>query len=174
MLQLVLVPASEGLFCPHKTMRRESIDIVHGVTPQQFAELRKKALEARELSYSPYSKFRVGCCLLTNDGEYVTGANVENASYGGAICAERTTIVKTLTASNQSHSKRGQWRCLAISGDSLESCITPCGICRQFIREFASTSLPIVMFNGDGSKYIVKTLEELLPLSFGPDDLGSH
>lgn len=153
-------------------MYRENKNVVvPGVTPEQFKELREKALEARNLSYSPYSNFRVGCCLLTEDGTFVNGANVENASYGGAICAERTTIVKLITSLNNP-SKRRQWRCLAISGDSMDTCITPCGICRQFIREFAPLSLPIVMFNGDGTKCLMKTLEELLPLSFGPDDLN--
>ncbi|SCW04120.1 LAFE_0H06370g1_1 [Lachancea fermentati] len=137
-----------------------------GITPDQFQQLKTQALKARELSYSPYSRFRVGCCILTKTGDFVVGANVENASYGGAICAERTAIVKAVTSGH-----RGEWRCLAISGDSLDSCISPCGICRQVIREFAPLQLPVVMFNGDGSKYVVKTVQELLPLSFGPEDL---
>lgn len=154
-------------------MHRYSRDILDGVTSEQFENLKELVLDARKLSYCPYSKFRVGCCILTKDGQFITGANVENASYGGAICAERTTIVKIVTASSEQRRHCGDWLCLAISGDSLERCISPCGICRQFIREFTPTSFPIVMFNGDGSKYIIKTLEELLPLSFGPDDVNS-
>lgn len=144
---------------------------IEGVTKEQFEELKKLALEARKLSYSPYSHFRVGCCLLTVSGKFVTGANVENASYGGAICAERTTIVKAVTSEENKRSRKQHWKCLAISGDSLETCISPCGICRQVIREFAPDSLPIVMLNGDGSRCVIKTLGELLPMSFGPDDL---
>ncbi|SCV04091.1 LANO_0G08108g1_1 [Lachancea nothofagi CBS 11611] len=137
-----------------------------GLSGNEFETVKKNALKARELSYSPYSKFRVGCCIMTGSRSYILGANVENASYGAGICAERTAIVKAVTSGYMK-----DWICLAISGDSLESCISPCGICRQAIREFASLQLPVVMFNGDGSKYIVKTLQELLPLSFGPEDL---
>lgn len=147
---------------------------VEGVTKEQFEKLRKLALEARELSYSPYSQFRVGCCLLTSSLTFVCGANVENASYGGAICAERTTIVKAVTSENSTErdENKQQWLCMAIAGDSLESYISPCGICRQVIREFASDSFPIVMLNGDGSRCVIRTLGELLPMSFGPDDLS--
>lgn len=156
-------------------MYRELKHIVEGVTQEQFEELKRLALKARSLSYSPYSKFRVGCCLLTKDGHYITGANVENASYGGSICAERTAIVKTITSSkNPGTNESREWLCLAISGDSLDSCISPCGICRQFIREFTHDSFPIVMFNGDGSKWVIRSLDELLPLSFGPGDLKEH
>lgn len=137
-----------------------------GISTEQYETLKSKALTARNASYSPYSKFRVGCCVLTNSGEFITGANVENASYGGAICAERTAIVKAVTSGHR------KWTCIAISGDSLESCISPCGICRQVIREFAQLDLPVVMLNGDGSKSVVKTVQELLPLSFGPEDLN--
>lgn len=146
-------------------------DNVAGLKPDQFETIKRLALEARDLSYSPYSKFRVGCCLLAKNDVCYTGANVENASYGAAICAERTTIVKAMTARPVKH-KEVEWICLAIAGDSLETCITPCGICRQVIREFVHDDFPIVMFNGDGSKYVVKTLKELLPLSFGPGDLA--
>lgn len=144
---------------------------VAGLNRDQFEKLKQLALQARDLSYAPYSKFRVGCCLLAQGDLYYTGANVENASYSGGICAERTTIVKAVTSGVSQPSDTTHWMCLAIAGDSLETCITPCGICRQFIREFAPDDFPIVMFNGDGSKHLVRTLKELLPLSFGPGDL---
>lgn len=134
------------------------------LAPYQVLQVIKKSREAKEGSYSPYSNFRVGCCLLTKDGDYILGANVENASYGGAICAERTAIVKAVT---QMH--REDWICLAITSDLEDECVPPCGICRQVIREFASPSFPIIMTNSDGSKTKVMTLEELLPNSFGPD-----
>ncbi|SCU96790.1 LAFA_0G08130g1_1 [Lachancea sp. 'fantastica'] len=140
-----------------------------GLTDSDFQTLKTKALRARELSYSPYSKFRVGCSIMTESKTCVVGANVENASYGAGICAERTAIVKAVTSGHAN-----DWLCLAISGDALETCISPCGICRQAIREFASLKLPIVMLNGDGSKCVVKTLQELLPMSFGPEDLDTH
>lgn len=142
---------------------------VAGLNRDQFEKLKQLTLEARCLSYAPYSKFRVGCCLLAEGDLYYTGANVENASYGATICAERTTIVKAVTSGRSDGTK---WVCLAIAGDSLETCISPCGICRQFIREFAADEFPIVMFNGDGSQFQVRTLRELLPWSFGPGDLA--
>ncbi|CAR24141.1 cytidine deaminase [Lachancea thermotolerans CBS 6340] len=137
------------------------------LSTEEFEKLKRNALEARQRSYSPYSKFRVGCCIMLQSKECILGANVENASYGGAICAERTAAVKAVTSGF-----RSDWLCMAISGDSLETCISPCGICRQVIREFASLKMPIVMFNGDGSKHMIKTLQDLLPLSFGPEDLA--
>ncbi|ODV80530.1 cytidine deaminase [Suhomyces tanzawaensis NRRL Y-17324] len=129
-----------------------------------FSQLKEKCLNARNVSYSPYSNFRVGCTILTETGEHFSGANVENASYGAGVCAERTAICKAVT---EGHRK---FKIIAISGDDEEP-ITPCGICRQFIREFAP-EVPIYMFNKDGSKFIKVFLQDLLPLSFGPENLG--
>lgn len=141
--------------------------VLGNMSPADFETLKRNALDARQHSYSPYSKFRVGCCIMLKSKACIIGANVENASYGGAICAERTAIVKAVTSNH-----KDDWLCMAISGDSLDSCISPCGICRQVIREFGDLHMPIVMFNGDGSKHVIRTLQELLPLSFGPDDLA--
>ncbi|CCC69281.1 hypothetical protein NCAS_0C02910 [Naumovozyma castellii] len=137
-----------------------------GIEEETFNELRQQAIEARSLSYSPYSHFKVGCCLLTKSNDFIKGANIENASYGATICAERTAIVKAVTGD-----ETDKWVCLAISGESLDECITPCGICRQTLREFVDAEFPIVMFNGDGSKVKIRTLNQLLPDSFGPDNL---
>ncbi|AET39252.1 cytidine deaminase Ecym_4176 [Eremothecium cymbalariae DBVPG len=125
------------------------------------------AIRSRELSYSPYSSFRVGCCIQTKCGKYISGSNVENASYGASICAERTAVVRAVMDGHTD-----DWACIAISGDSLQQCISPCGICRQVLREFTNPkTFPVVMLNGDGTKRRLMTLEELLPDSFGPDDL---
>lgn len=136
-------------------------------------QLKIEVLKARRLSYSPYSKFQVGCCILTNDLRYIHGANVENASYGATLCAERCAIMKAITSSNK---KDRSWKCMAIIGGPKEgkvsgSYISPCGICRQSIREFAPPSFPIIMFNSDVSSFKMLTLDELLPMSFGPNDL---
>lgn len=82
---------------------------------------------ARDLSYSPYSKFRVGAVILTGDGEYVQGANIENASYGATVCAERTALVKLATLKP---GKIPSVKAIAVSTDLEEAC-SPCGICRQ-------------------------------------------
>eukprot|EP00124_Ichthyophonus_hoferi_P005769 Ihof_evm3s947 gene=Ihof_evmTU3s947 len=91
-------------------------------------QLVAKAIDAKKGAYVPYSKFRVGACLLAEDGTFIQGANIENASYGLTICAERTALVKAA-----SEGKR-KFRALAVSSD-LKDIITPCGACRQFIVE---------------------------------------
>lgn len=103
--------------------------------------------------------------LLTTEGEYISGANIENASYGAGICAERTALVSAV-----SHHKRS-FKAIAVITDK-EAYTSPCGICRQFIREFGP-KLPVYMFTASGKDYKMMTLDELLPLSFGPEDLDS-
>ena len=139
---------------------------IPGISKEKFQILCLKAVQAKENSYCPYSQFPVGCALLTEDNKIYTGVNVENASYGGAICAERTAIVKAVS---EGHKKI---KALAVSTNS-NKCSSPCGICRQVIREFSESALklPIIMLDKNGKKYIEMTIDELLPLSFGPDDL---
>jgi cytidine deaminase len=122
----------------------------------------KKALKVRELAYAPYSNFKVGAAIVTEDGEIFTGCNVENASYGLTICAERAAIFKAVSEGRRNFSF------LVVVTDTKEPA-APCGACRQVIREF-SKNLDIVMVNLEG-KRVVKSLEELLPASFGPEDL---
>ncbi|KAI8072542.1 cytidine deaminase [Gongronella butleri] len=128
------------------------------ITEQQKKQLFEDALEARNRAYCPYSKFRVGAALLTEDGIYYKGCNIENASYGGAICAERTAYCKAIS---EGHYK---YIGLAVSSDQ-EDFVSPCGICRQFISEFGPASLPVYLVNKDG-KVKETTLGELLPMSF--------
>lgn len=137
-------------------------------------KLRKLSLEARNYAYCPYSKFRVGCAILLKNGNFVTGANIENSSYPAGICAERTALVKVVTEEIPQAGVRGDKggdfvRAIGVASDLTSFC-SPCGICRQFIREFCDPSTPIYMFNKDG-EYKMMTLDELLPMSFGPDSL---
>eukprot|EP00834_Sanchytrium_tribonematis_P002151 NODE_60_length_27201_cov_1.043318.p21 type:complete len:132 gc:universal NODE_60_length_27201_cov_1.043318:14836-15231(+) len=125
--------------------------------------LRKACLDAKEKAYCPYSKFRVGCAVLTTDDLLYTGCNVENASYGGAICAERTAICKAVSEGHQ------KFKALGVITD-LQDPATPCGICRQFIREFGKDTL--IFCFGNNGKTLKMTLEEFLPKSFGPEDLN--
>lgn len=134
------------------------------LTAIEIDSLKEQAFTALDLSYSPYSRFRVGCCILTNDGTLVQGANVENASYGASICAERTAIG---VAAMLGHRK---FRAIGVASDLEDEVITPCGICRQSIREFGK-DVEVLMFKKDGT-YVMKTLEELLPMSFGPEQLN--
>ena len=136
------------------------------LTDQELKELKQLLLRAVELSYSPYSNFKVGCCIVTKDNKSVLGANVENSSFGATICAEQAVIVKCLT-SQDNHVKDSQnWKFLAVIGGSEQNIITPCGICRQIIKEHVINEFPIVMFNKNASNYKIMTIEELLPSSF--------
>ncbi|CAG8794564.1 2830_t:CDS:2, partial [Racocetra persica] len=101
--------------------------------------------------------------LLGANGKYYTGANVENSSYGGSICAERVAITKAVSEGQR------KFIAMSVSGDTLGNFVRPCGICRQFISEFA-TDLPIYLTNQDG-KYIVDNIKNLLPEPFGSSDL---
>lgn len=138
-------------------------------TAEQKQKLFDLAFKARDFSYSPYSKFRVGAALLTKDGTTFTGANIENASYGGAICAERTAIVKAVS---EGHKKI---IAIAVATDIKGEPLSPCGICRQYIREFGKEIEIYMVYHKDESNtaidYKMMTLEELLPLSFGPESL---
>ncbi|MCL2563700.1 MAG: cytidine deaminase [Oscillospiraceae bacterium] len=128
-------------------------------------ELVDRAREMQERAYVPYSNFRVGAALLCEDGTVVTGCNVENASYGLCICGERTAMVKAVS---EGHRK---FKAIAIAGDTDGPCV-PCGACRQFIREFASSLDMPVYCVGKDNEHVSYTLDELLAHSFGPADLG--
>ena len=126
----------------------------------------KKALEARENAYAPYSSFLVGAALLTSDGEIFTGANVENGSYGATICAERNALCAAISSGKRDFSA------IAVvggkKGTSISDYCPPCGICRQFIVEFCASDFKIILF--DGKKEKVWELSSLLPNSFNLKD----
>jgi cytidine deaminase len=124
-------------------------------------ELLAMAADAASRSYSPYSKFRVGAALTTADGSMYTGANIENAAFGATICAEANAI--TTAAANGIRAVDT----VAVVCLDGELC-TPCGNCRQIMREFGVKT--VVMRSSDGSPNPV-SLEALLPMSFGPEAL---
>ncbi|PRR77236.1 Cytidine deaminase [Clostridium liquoris] len=128
-----------------------------------YEELIKKALEAREKAYVPYSKFKVGAAILTGNNKVYTGCNIENASYGATNCAERTAIFKAVSEGEK------EIRAIAIVG-SEDELTFPCGICRQVISEFALQNIEIIIGKNE-NKYVVKTLEEILPGAFTKKDL---
>ncbi|KAF4975504.1 hypothetical protein FZEAL_7716 [Fusarium zealandicum] len=96
----------------------------HGITPDEFDELRQHAIAAKETAYCPYSRFRVGATLLLSDGQYISGANVENASYPVGTCAERVALGTAVTGGH-----RG-FRAIAVATD-IAPPASPCGMCRQ-------------------------------------------
>ncbi|MBQ1257126.1 MAG: rRNA maturation RNase YbeY [Clostridia bacterium] len=124
--------------------------------------LKSLAIEALDYSYSPYSRFRVGACLLSEDGRTFKGANFENASYGATICAERCAVSNALMAGARKFTK------IAITTD--EGYAWPCGICRQVLNEFKDGDM-VIMVGGKNTPWKTKMLSELLPESFGPEDL---
>uniref|UniRef100_F1LF21 Cytidine deaminase n=1 Tax=Ascaris suum TaxID=6253 RepID=F1LF21_ASCSU len=137
----------------HKVGRTMTVDV---------NALVNAAKRAMERSYCPYSKFRVGAAVLTKDGAVITGGNVENASYGGTICAERSAVVRAVAEGYT------EFRAIAIAGATAEP-ISPCGICRQFLVEFGNVQ--VIMASTLSNKRIETTLNKLLPQSFGPKSL---
>jgi cytidine deaminase len=125
--------------------------------------LLEAAREVRERAYAPYSRFLVGAALLGADGRLYPGCNVENASYGLTLCAERNALFGAVA--------RGQraFVALALVTDASPAAM-PCGACRQVLRELAP-DLPIVAANLAGQR-VETTLAALLPLSFGPESLS--
>ncbi|XP_071016474.1 cytidine deaminase-like [Oncorhynchus clarkii lewisi] len=123
-----------------------------------------QSLEAKEFSYCPYSNFRVGAALLAHDGRVFTGCNVENACNNLGVCAERNTIAKAVSEGRRS------FKAIAIASDLDDQFISPCGGCRQFMREFGA-NWDVYLTKPDGS-YIEMKVSELLPVSFGPEDLS--
>jgi cytidine deaminase len=121
------------------------------------SELLKEAVSAREHAYAPYSHFAVGAALLTGSGKIYRGCNIENASYGATICAERVAITSALAAGER------EFLVLAVASDCAEPA-PPCGICRQVLAEFAP-QLPIYLVNLQG-KVVQGNLGEYLPQAF--------
>jgi cytidine deaminase len=128
-----------------------------------YKKLSKIAIDARENAYVPYSKFKVGAAVVTEDGSIYTGCNIENASYGATNCAERTAIFKAVS---EGHTKI---KAIAIVGD-MSTHTYPCGICRQVIVEFATTDIDIILVK-DEDDYIIKTMDEIMPGAFTKEDL---
>ncbi|KAF7511435.1 hypothetical protein GJ744_004624 [Endocarpon pusillum] len=137
------------------------------ITDQELDLLRTKAIDAKDFAYCPYSNFRVGACFLSTDGTYYSGANVENACYPVGTCAERCALAGAVASCKRPQIPK--FKALAVATD-ISPPASPCGMCRQFINEFCGSTLPIYMYDKD-NQYVMKTLGDLLPMSFGPQDL---
>ncbi|MDA7598818.1 cytidine deaminase [Alphaproteobacteria bacterium] len=128
-------------------------------------DLIKAAIDARSLAYAPYSKFDVGAAILDENGAIHTGQNIENAAYPNGICAETAAIAAMIRAGAKKITK------IAVAGGDGNLLCTPCGGCRQRIREFAAPDTPILICDDKGLQREF-TLAALLPESFGPDNLS--
>ena len=134
------------------------------------SKLIELAMEARKKSYSPYSNFQVGAALLAKNGNVYTGCNIENAGYSPSNCAERTAFFKAVSEGVY------EFEAIAVVGgpkgvDELDFC-APCGVCRQVMMEFCDYKTFEIIIAKNSTEYKVMTLEELLPMGFGPADLN--
>ena len=126
--------------------------------------LAKKAIEAKEHAYVPYSHFRVGAALLTADGKIYTGCNIENAAYTPTNCAERTAFFKAVSEGER------DFTAIAISGDA-DDYLYPCGVCRQVMAEFCEPDTFRIFASKKNGEYREYTLGELFPGAFTKDDI---
>ena len=124
---------------------------------QQKKELIKLAVAAQQFAHAPYSNYQVGAALLAESGKIFTGCNVENASYGLSICAERTAIVKAIS--------EGETALEAIVVATANGG-TPCGACRQFLAEFCGSETMVIVYNTETNSDVEFTLGQLLPNAF--------
>jgi cytidine deaminase len=133
---------------------------IHTAERERMLDL---AFEAMERAYTPYSHFQVGACLKGASGRYYLGCNVESASYSPTNCAERTAVFKAVSEGE----RKFESIVIVCSGKNPAA---PCGVCRQVLREFCSDDMPVVFANSKRD-FTESTLGELLPHSFGPEDL---
>ena len=116
----------------------------------------EEARKASNFAYAPYSKFRVGAALLTEDGEIFSGCNVENRSFGLTICAERNAVTKAVSSGHL------VFKALAVCTPDSDVPVGPCGACRQVLSEFMPPS-SAVLFGGSGEERVHTTIGELYP-----------
>ncbi len=154
-------------------MRKRFKYTPYGELPAEYRLLLKQAEDAMQTAYNPYSNFFVGAALLSPSGDAVTGSNVENSAYGSTICAERSAIVRANAMEMR------QFKAIAIitkgKDFDTEQISGPCGSCRQMLYELFQISgqkLDVIMSTTRKDKIIVATIEDLLPLAFGPRDVG--
>jgi cytidine deaminase len=136
---------------------------MHTLPPDLLQRLLTAAQEARSHSHSPYSRYAVGAAVLDEHGHVHAGCNVENAAYPQGWCAEATALGAMVMAGGK------QAKAVLVTGPGPEV-ITPCGGCRQKLREFGADDMPIFAADPGGVRQSW-TLGELLPASFGPDHL---
>jgi cytidine deaminase len=138
------------------------------LTDEEVRSLVEAARAARSKAYAPYSEFRVGAALLAEDGSVVTGVNVENASYGLSMCAERVAVGGAVAAGHK------DFRAIAVASGGTRP-TTPCGACRQVLREFpAGTGLLVIAVGESGDEQLQANVGRLLPHGFGPESLDAE
>jgi cytidine deaminase len=148
---------------------RGELILKEGIVSHSVAQnLIRDAMKGMTNAYAPYSHFTVGAALLTKKQKVYLGCNIENAAYGPTNCAERTALFKAVSEGEK------EFSAIAIVGGKnglITDYCPPCGVCRQVLREFADTKNFLVILARSEEDYVVFLLEELLPLSFGPEML---
>lgn len=135
---------------------------------QKYVELVEAAIDSLNYSYTPYSHFKVGAALLSKDQKVYQGCNIENASFTPTNCAERTAFFKAVSEGVT------EFEAIAIVGGKEGDCedlCPPCGVCRQVMMEFCNPKTFKVILADKKKNYKIYTLEEILPLGFGPSNL---
>lgn len=135
-----------------------------------YEQIIENAIEARKMAYTPYSKYKVGAALLSSENKIIKGCNIENAAYGPTNCAERTVFFKAVSEGVKEFSAIAIVGGLENETDLFSGYAFPCGVCRQVMREFCDSEFEIVVARSTDD-YKIYTLGELLPESFGPDNL---
>ena len=137
------------------------------MTPE---ELMGMAIQAMQLSYSPYSGYRVGAALLAKNGKVYTGCNIENAAYSPTVCAERCAVFKAVSEGVR------EFDAIAVVGSRSSDGVTrtafPCGVCRQVLSEFCDTESFMIYVLGQDGNVKGHTLAQLMHEIFGKSDLG--
>ena len=121
--------------------------------------------DAQKFSYSPYSNFKVGSCLVTKDGKYIQGANIENASYPLTMCGERNALYHAYCLGY----KKEDILAICITSNCTP-CASPCGACRQVLSELLLPETPVICVSSTGDRLDVK-VKDLLPFAFNPEQL---
>jgi cytidine deaminase len=142
-----------------ETLAKSTSEIL---TLQELNNLIDLSIQAKEHSYSPYSKFRVGCALITPDGKFIQGTNVENLSYGLTVCAERNAICHAVVSGER------VFKAAMVTTD-MEYFVTPCGMCRQILQEFNVKYVILLTVN---KRLVVYTMSYLLPAELEITHLG--
>lgn len=135
----------------------------------KIKELIEAAIQARGMSYAPYSHYRVGAALLAGDGQVFKGCNIENAAYTPTNCAERTAFFKAVSEGVT------DFTAIAVvgspEGEEITQLSYPCGVCRQVMMEFCASKTFQIIVARSVTEYQCMTLEELLPCGFGPNNV---
>ena len=132
-------------------------------------EMIELAIGQLQYSYTPYSGFKVGAALLTKDGKFYTGCNIENAAFTPTNCAERTAFFKAVSEGER------EFRAICIVGGKdgvLTEYAAPCGVCRQVMMEFCDPETFQIILATGKEQYEIFTLKELLPQGFGPTNMA--